>query len=108
MTPRFEPGQVVTVFRSRLADDVDARYEPLNEELLARAKGIGGLVDATSFVAEDGEHVTVVTFEDRASHDRWAADTVHRDAQRLGREHVYLEYSIQVAECTRTSSFVLD
>ena len=40
----------------------------------------------TSFVAEDGERVTVVTFEDRASHERWATDAVHRDAQRLGRD----------------------
>jgi heme-degrading monooxygenase HmoA len=107
VTGRFAPGQVVTVFRSRLLDDVDERYEPLNEEMVERARGIGGLVDVTSFVADDGERVTIVTFVDRESHDRWAADDVHRDAQRFGRERVYSEYSIQVTECTRTSSFVV-
>ncbi len=108
MTPRFGAGQVVTVFRSRLREDVDPGYETLNAELTARAHALGGLVDVTSFVAEDGERVTVVTFEDRASHERWAADPVHNDAQRRGRDGVYSAYSIQVADCSHTSSFDLD
>jgi heme-degrading monooxygenase HmoA len=99
----FAPGQIVTVFRSRLRTDADERYTSLDVELRARAKALGGLVDVTSFVADDGERVTVVTFEDRESHERWASDPVHRDAQRLGREGVYESYSIQVAECTRTA-----
>ena len=85
MTTRFCAGQVVTVFRSRLRDDVDPRYESLDAELRERAHALGGLVDVTSFVAEDGERVTVVTFEDRDSHRRWATDPVHRDAQRLAK-----------------------
>jgi heme-degrading monooxygenase HmoA len=105
VTQPFCAGQVVTVFRSRLRDDVDPRYEALDAELRARAHALGGLVDVTSFTAEDGERVTVVTFEDRASHERWANDAVHRDAQRLGRESVYAAYSIQVGECRHASSF---
>lgn len=108
MTARLGPGQVVTVFRSRLRDDVDPRYAALDAELRERAHALGGLVDVTSFTAEDGERVTVVTFEDRASHQRWATDPVHRDAQRLGREGAYSAYSIQVADCTHTSVFELD
>jgi heme-degrading monooxygenase HmoA len=105
VTGRFGPGQVVTVFRSRVREDVDARYDALDKELRDRARSLGGLVDVTAFAAEDGEHVTIVTFEDRASHDRWAADPVHREAQRFGREAVYVEYSIQVADCTRAVGF---
>jgi heme-degrading monooxygenase HmoA len=105
VTASFASGQVVTVFRTRLRDDADPRYEELNEQLTARARGIGGLVDVSSFVADDGERVTLVTFEDQASHERWANDAVHRDAQRLGREAVYASYSIQVTECTRATSF---
>jgi heme-degrading monooxygenase HmoA len=108
VTARFGPGQVVTVFRSRLRGDVDPSYASLEAELRERAHTLGGLVDVTSFVADDGERVTVVTFEDRASHRRWATDPVHRDAQRLGREGVYSAYSIQVADCTHTASFDLD
>jgi heme-degrading monooxygenase HmoA len=108
VTHAFEPGQVVTVFRSRLRVDADPRYEALDAELRARAHALGGLVDVTSFVAEDGERVTVVTFEDRASHERWATDAVHRDAQRLGRDGVYAAYSIQVGECRHATSFAVD
>jgi heme-degrading monooxygenase HmoA len=105
VTGRFGPGQVVTVFRSRLREDADARYVALDHELRERARSLGGLVDVSSFVAEDGERVTVVTFQDRVSHDRWAADPVHREAQRFGREAIYAAYSIQVAECTRAVGF---
>ena len=102
---RFSRGQVVTVFRSRLRDDADASYASLDEELRDRAHALGGLVDVTSFIADDGERVTVVTFEDHQSHDRWASDPVHRRAQQLGRDGIYSAYSIQVAECTRVASF---
>jgi len=105
VTATFEPGQFVTVFRSRLRDDVDPRYDALDAELRARAHALGGLVDVKSFAAEDGERVTVVTFEDRESHERWASDAVHRDAQRFGRDGVYAAYSIQVGECRSASSF---
>ena len=102
---QFRRGQVVTVFRSRLRDDVDAGYTSLDQELRDRAHALGGLVDVTSFVADDGERVTVVTFEDRQSHDRWASDPVHRRAQQLGRDGIYSAYSIQVADCTRVAGF---
>jgi heme-degrading monooxygenase HmoA len=103
VTGRFADGQVVTVFRSTLRDDPDDGYLALDAMLRERAASLGGLVDVTSFVAEDGERVTVVTFEDQASHDRWAHDDVHREAQRLGREAVYARYSIQVSTCTRAT-----
>jgi heme-degrading monooxygenase HmoA len=102
---RFAAGQVVTVFRTRLRDEPHPDYESLDERLRARAASLGGLVEIKSFASEDGERVTVVTFEDRSSHDRWASDPVHRDAQRLGRDSVYSAYSIQVSSCTRAVEF---
>jgi len=100
----FEAGQVVTVFRSRLRDDADPRYEALDAALRDRARSLGGLVDVKSFVAEDGERVTIVTFADLEAHERWADDPRHRAAQRLGRDGIYERYSIQVATCTKTAA----
>lgn len=99
----FAAGQVVTVFRSRLKAEPTASYLELDQQLRDRAASLGGLVDVKSFTADDGERVTVVTFIDRASHDRWASDDVHRAAQRLGKDEVYADYSVQVAECTRAA-----
>jgi heme-degrading monooxygenase HmoA len=101
----FTAGQVVTVFRSRLREDADPSYEALDAFLRARAAELGGLVEVKSFVAEDGERATLVTFADRASHERWARDDEHRAAQRLGRSSVYSAFSIQVAECTSAREF---
>ncbi len=104
-SPRFGAGQVVTVFRSTIRDDADPAYLPLDEHLRRRAASLGGLVEIKSFVADDGERVTIVTFADRASHERWAHDAEHRDAQRFGRDLVYATYSIQVGDCTRAVEF---
>lgn len=105
MTGRFAPGQVVTVFRSQLLEAPDSRYEALDERLRERAASLGGLVEVKSFCADDGERVTLVTFEDPESHERWANDEAHRRAQALGRDAVYRTYSIQVCECRRVAGF---
>lgn len=105
MTGRFAPGQVVTVFRSRLLEQPDARYEALDARLRERAGSLGGLVEVKSFVADDGERVTLVTFDDEQSHERWAGDPTHRRAQALGRESIYAAYSVQVCDCRRATSF---
>jgi heme-degrading monooxygenase HmoA len=101
----FEAGQVVTIFRSRLLDEPADEYEELNAELQRRAHKLGGLVEVKGFEAADGERVTLVTFEDRASHERWANDPVHRRAQSLGRSSVYATYCIQVADCTLVATY---
>jgi heme-degrading monooxygenase HmoA len=101
----FSEGQIVTVFRSTLRDDADPSYEALDAALRARAAKLGGLVEVKSFVADDGERATLVTFTDRESHERWALDDEHRAAQRLGRASVYSAFSIQVSECTSAREF---
>jgi heme-degrading monooxygenase HmoA len=105
VTDPFCEGQIVTVFRSRLREDADPRYEALDSSLRARAAELGGLIEVKSFVADDGERATLVTFTDRASHERWANDDEHRAAQRLGRSSVYAEFSIQVTECLSAWEF---
>jgi heme-degrading monooxygenase HmoA len=105
MTAPFRPGQVVTVFRSTLLDEPDDGYDALNTEMERRAHELGGLIEVKRFVADDGERVTLVTFEDRPSHERWANDPAHRRAQGVGRSAIYATYSIQVADCTRVATF---
>jgi heme-degrading monooxygenase HmoA len=97
---------VVTVFRSNLREPPDPGYEELDRAMRERAASLGGLVEVKSFVAEDGERVTVATFEDRAAHERWARDPLHRDAQQRGRDRIYARYSIQVGECSHATEHV--
>ena len=100
--PDFAPGQVVTVFRSRLRDDAAPGYHDTADEILALARRQPGFVDYGAFYAADGERVSIVTFADHESQRSWAADLQHRAAQDRGRRDWYRWYSIQVADCVRT------
>jgi heme-degrading monooxygenase HmoA len=99
----FEPGQVVTVFRSRLRDDAQDEYAVTAARMDELARAMPGYVDHKAFTAADGERVTVVTFADRASHDAWRTHLEHRVAQRRGKEAFYETYSLQVADVTGVS-----
>ena len=98
------PGQVMTVFRSRLRDDATA-YPDHAARISALAREMPGYVEHKVFVAEDGERVTLVTFADRASHDGWRTHPEHRAAQRAGRAGYYSEYSIAIGTTERAASW---
>lgn len=57
------------------------------------------------FVAEDGERVTLVEFDDEAGQREWATNLEHVAAQKIGRESFYSEYSLQVCSVTRETRF---
>ena len=58
-----------------------------------------------TFVAEDGERVSLITFDSSAAHAAWRDDPRHRAAQRQGRDEFYERYSIQVATCDRATTW---
>jgi heme-degrading monooxygenase HmoA len=99
-----EVGQVVTVFRSRLRADAHA-YPEHSARMSERARTMPGYVEHKTFTADDGERVTLVTFADRASHDAWARDPQHREAQRAGIADYYEDYSIAVGEVDRANAW---
>jgi heme-degrading monooxygenase HmoA len=101
-------GQVLTVFRNRLAAAGADDYGALSPHILQLAQSMPGFVDAKTFTAADGERVTVVTFADRASHEAWRDHPEHRAAQRRGIAEFYDDYSIQVADVTYDHRFTRD
>jgi len=97
---------IVTVFRARLKQDVGEEYYALLAEVEAEADAMSGFVSRKALVAEDGERVSIVTFEDQESHNNWAKNHLHVSAKKKGRESFYSEYSLQVCEVIRENSFV--
>lgn len=98
-------GQVITVFRSRLAaSDVDT-YVAHAQRISELARSMPGYVEHKIFTAADGERVTLVTFADRASHNAWRDHPDHRAAQRAGVEAYYDEYSIAVGTVDHASNW---
>jgi heme-degrading monooxygenase HmoA len=101
--PSFQEDQVVTVFRSRRHEGGESAYQALSDEIELKARAMPGFVDFKSFVAEDGEQVSVATFATPADQRAWRDEVSHREAQERGRQEFLDGYSIQVARCTYTS-----
>lgn len=99
---------VVVLFRSRLTEEAGADYAAMAVELRDRAARMPGFVDFKSFSAEDGERVSVIHWQSAESMRAWTDDMRHAIAQRLGREKWYTEFSVEVAEVTRSYRFDRD
>ena len=101
----LKTGQIITVFRSRLRADADPRYSEHAAQMAELAPTMPGYVDHKSFTADDGERVTLVTFEDRATQEGWRLQADHVAAQRAGVASYYETYSLQVATVEKVSIF---
>jgi heme-degrading monooxygenase HmoA len=98
-------AMIVTVFRSRLMPGVGDDYAPVAQRMSELAATMPGYISHKSFLAEDGERVTVVEFESEAGMRAWRMHPEHIVAQRNGRQLYYSEYTIQVCEVVREASF---
>ena len=97
--------RIVTIFRSRLNSGIEADYGLVAARMDELATRMPGYIEHKSFLADDGERVTIVTFADQASHDAWRNHPEHRAAQQAGRERFYREYSLTVAEVRHHREF---
>lgn len=96
---------IITVFRSRLREENRDEYMALAARMSELARMMPGYRSHKIFVAEDGERVTVVEFDDEASQRQWSQHAEHAAAKLRGRQAFYFEYSIQVCTVTRESRF---
>ena len=99
---------VVVVFRSKLRSEHEREYRVVAERMLELARLAPGFVSFKSFAAEDGERVSLIEFESRDAAHKWGDHAEHRDAQKLGRERFFSEYTIQVCPPGRTAEFRRD
>ena len=99
---------IVTLFRSHLSADAGADYRAMDDAMLERARATPGFVAIKSYVADDGEHLSVVWWKDAETLELWRNDPRHLDAKRLGRERWYQDFRIEVAEVLWSSEFARD
>ena len=62
---------IVTVFRSRLRPELGDEYAALADRMSELARTMPGYVSEKNFVAEDGERVTIVEFENEEGLRAW-------------------------------------
>lgn len=96
---------IVTVFRSRLRAENSEAFFELADQLVPEAEAMPGFISRKVYHAEDGERVTVIEFESEETHRAWTEHHGHRAAQKLGREQFYSEYTLQICQVLRTSTF---
>jgi heme-degrading monooxygenase HmoA len=93
------------VFRSRLAPDCPETYGARAGEIYDLALKAPGFVSIKDFVAEDGERVALVEFETEGQSRAWGQQAEHRKAQQEGRDVYFAQYSLQICEVVRETSF---
>ena len=99
-------GRIVTVFRSRVRHDAEARgCDALAEMMGRRARKLPGFVDFKTFSAADAERASTVVFESIEAQLAWRDDPEHLEAQSRGRSDFYLEHDIMVSHITYRSDF---
>ena len=99
---------IVTVFRSRLMPGVREEYVARVERMLELAATMPGYISHKGFFAEDGERVSIVEFESEEAMRTWRMHPEHRDEQRKAREVYYSDYSVQICQVIRETSFKRD
>jgi heme-degrading monooxygenase HmoA len=98
-------GARVTVFRSRLREEAGDDYARTAREMERLARAVPGFVDFKTFVADDGERLSLIVFDSQDAHDTWRDDPRHRAAQPRGRERWYAEYRILVCDLASERTF---
>jgi len=96
---------LVTIFRSRLNPDHTDEYANAVALTAGLVEAAPGFKAHKMFVAEDGERLTLVEFENEAAQRNWSLSREHRDAAKAGRARYYSEYKIQICTVNRESEF---
>ena len=91
-------SRCVTVFRSRLRDDVPDVYWELARDLEGAARALTGFVDYKVFAADDGERLSLAIFDSPESEAEWREHVEHRAAQERGRGEFYESYDVAVCD----------
>ena len=89
---------ITTIFRSRLNDEHLEAYAKTAVRIEALARTMPGFVSIKFFAAEDGERLSIVEFESWETMKAWRANPEHLEAQRLGREKFYTDFSVNSFE----------
>lgn len=95
---------IITVFRSRLDPTKSESYAAMSKTMAGLVSDMPGLISYKTFQAKDGERVTIVEFEDEASHNAWRDHPKHQKAMELGKTTFYEEYKVQVCDLIREST----
>jgi heme-degrading monooxygenase HmoA len=96
---------VITIIRARVRLEAHDEYVRLAARVGELARQMPGYLSHKTFIADDGEHVTIVEFESERAQRAWAEHREHVAAMVKGRSTFYAQYRVQICAVQRESSF---
>ena len=94
----------VVIFTTERTSELEG-YEEMNDKTFELVETQPGFLGADSFSNDEGRHVTIVKFETQEDIMNWRNNSVHQEAQRLGREKWYKYYNVKVCQVEREYEF---
>ena len=92
---------IVAVFRTRMNPGVEEEYGPMAKRMSELVRTIPGYISHKSFVADDGERVTIVEFESEEALHKWRVHPEHAKAKKRGIESFFSDYKFQICTVIR-------
>ncbi len=96
---------VISIFRSRLRPENGEEFQKLAARMLKLSESMPGFLSYKVYTSDDGERCSIIEFDSSEHLRAWRDQPEHREAQRIGRERYYEEYSLHVGEPERESLF---
>jgi heme-degrading monooxygenase HmoA len=95
----------IVVFRSRIRPENADEFHELADKMLLLAKSMAGFISYKAYTSDDGERVSIHEWESPEQLRAWREHPEHRQAQSIGRDRFYEEYTSYVCESPRESRF---
>lgn len=92
---------IVVVFRSRLQPEAEPAYKAMAGQLVPLAQSTPGYIAHKTYIADDGERVTIVEYESEESLLAWSRHPDHVLAKRAGVAEFFSEYRVQICALKR-------
>lgn len=94
---------IAVIFEVWPADGQRDRYLDIAAELRPLLDGIDGFISIERFesLSEPGKVLSLSFWRDEAAVRQWRTLAAHRDAQRQGREYVFSDYRLRIADVVR-------
>jgi heme-degrading monooxygenase HmoA len=97
---------VVVLFGTKMREDADLdEYTSRSRRMNELVREVQGFLGVKSYVAEDGDEVTIARFESEEALKAWRLQPEHVETQQRAREAYYESYWVQVCHTVRDYQF---
>ncbi|MEQ8323740.1 MAG: antibiotic biosynthesis monooxygenase [Vicingaceae bacterium] len=97
---KIERSYMAVIFTSIRTSNMEG-YDEMNEMTFKEVERSPGFLGSESYSSNDGRHVTIAYFKDEESIAIWKENTLHLQAQELGKNKWYQSYKVRVCRVER-------